>query len=228
MVMLPNCGNITISCIFLIVDASFWLWEHHHLMCPPLPPTNKKNICSWFVRCILPFHPQTNTISVRDLSDVFFPSTNKNKIKDLFVICSMHSSLPPTKKTISVRDFFDVFFPSTNTHICSASKQISLTKTTPIQKRVIPKIKWHETGCYMTVSTENATPPKSTKSRNSNSVVQIQIKPKSLDRQQTSCPSLHRQHTIITKQNYTNTKPRDSKHKVMHRHFLVLFRFGSL
>jgi len=32
----------------------------------------------------------------------------------------------------------------------------------------------------MTFSTENATPPKSTKSRNTNSSVQIQIKPKSL------------------------------------------------
>ena len=32
---------------------------------------------------------------------------------------------------------------------------------------------------YMTVSTENAAPPKSSKSRNSNSLVQIQIEPRS-------------------------------------------------
>jgi len=33
--------------------------------------------------------------------------------------------------------------------------------------------------CHTTVSTENATPPKSTKSRNSNSSVHLQIKPQS-------------------------------------------------
>ena len=67
------------------------------------------------------------------------------------------------------------------------TKGLSLHKRGSKKKSYI-KIVWEADGsvcwsgacrCDMTVSTENATPKKSSKSRNSNSSVQIQIEPKS-------------------------------------------------